>query len=45
VQLGVTIGLGPRFLGLVAGGIALFVQGRAQAFKLRIDDQVHDALQ
>jgi hypothetical protein len=26
-------------VGLVAGGIALFAQGRVQAFKLRIDDQ------
>jgi hypothetical protein len=29
---------------IVAGGIALFAQGRAQAFKFRVDDQVHNAL-
>ena len=43
IGLGV-IGLGACFLDLVAGGIALFAQGRAPAFKLRIDDQVHNAL-
>jgi hypothetical protein len=44
IQLGV-VGLDPRFLSLGPRPIAFIAQRRAQAFKFRVGDQVHDALQ